>query len=403
MKMPNVQQKKFNKGGLVAALFLFAMIAVVFLKIDFWYKILIDVALILLFLFIRRGYIFFYRAAMAYKNGGESEKVWKNLERALKSGVDYERNVSIGSFYVQNGDAARGVQILEKVMANPKAGDFRKSATIVCSMGYWRLGEQQKAVDVLTDLRDTGYRNDNLSINLQTYLLELGDLKTAKQVINEDRKNNVENNGMLDNRGWYYIQMGFWQKAKEVFDELIDDRNAKFPEAYLHGAQVSIHYGDIEQAVDRLGWSTGKVFAETCLIKKEYVEKLMLGLENPKTRKEFAAAIENAPVEVSCGRPFAGMEKAVEFDEDGADVIKPKEKPEPVKKPAVEPKASSDEEEVEEDIDDREPNTDLDEDDDEIAAKYGLVDEPEEEEDGPNTDLDDDDREPNTELDDEDK
>lgn len=407
--MPNVQQKKMSKGSLVALAFVAAMIIVAFLKINTWIKVGIDAALVLLFLFVRRGYMYFYRAFVLLKKES-SPTVWATMEKALKAGVDAERQVMIGSAYIQRGDAKRGVEILEKVMSNPKAGNFANTATITCSMGYWRIGEQDKAIKVLEDLRETGFRDDNLSVNLETYLLERRELKKAKAAIDDGRKNNTESNGLMDNRGWYYIQTGNWKKAKEVYDELIDDRNAKFPEAYLHGAQVSIHEGDISQAIDRLGWGTSKRFVSTCMITKEYLEKLLLGLENPKTREAFAKAMEESYIDVSLGKTFPGFENACEFDENEADVIKPQEKPvsampaSPMAQKsdkAMEITASDADADINTDIDDddREPNTDLDDDDAELAAKLGYDDSADSEE-VPDTGLDDDDdREPNTDLD----
>ena len=407
--MPNVQQKKFGKGGLITLAFTVAMIAVIFLKLDFWYKVSIEIALILLFILVRIGYIYFYLAALALKRG-KYEKVWKNMEKALRIGVDYERQVSAGACYVQNGDAERGIEILEKVINSPKAGAYSKNATIVASMGYWRLGQQQKAIDVLMDLKNSGYRNDNLSINLESYLLETGQLKAAKQAINDGRRNNTENNGLLDNRGWYEIQMGHWQNAKEIYKELIDDRNAQFPEAYLHGAQVSIHYGDIDQALERLGWGTSKRFAKTCLISKDYIEGLIHGLENPDTRADLAKAIDANAVDVSCGRPFS----ITSTDTDTSTSTTPTVQPQVIDSPdssdvpdediSLNVDDSSDADS--EDLDDREPNTELT-DDDEIIAKGLDLDEDEnqdaeanEGDEELNTDVDDeDDREPNTDLD----
>ncbi len=408
--MPNVQQKKFNSGALVALGFIVAMVIVMLLKIDLWIRAAIDVALLLLFIFLRRGYMYFYRGAVNFKSG-KVEKVWPNMEKALKAGVDFERRTMIGSAFVQQGDAKRGVEILEAVMASPKAGNFRNTATITCSMGYWRLGEQEKAIEVLEDLRATGYRDDNLSINLETYLLERGELKRAKALITESRKDNTENNGLLDNRGWYYIQVGNWAKAKEVYDELIDDRNAKFPEAYLHGAQVSVHDGDISQAIDRLGWGTSKRFSGTCLTRKDYIEHLLLGLENPATRDEFAKAMDAAAVAVSNSKEFEGFAMAKDFEDGSEGVIKPKEKPEysattskttsSNKDDDLEISESDSNKDINTDVDDddREPNTDLNEEDYEFAAANGDDDGDEDEYVVLSTDIDDDDdREPNTDL-----
>ena len=398
-------KKKTNTSALMALAFAAAMVGVFFLNLTIWLKIAIDVLLILLFLYIRRGYIFFYRGAVAMNKGPE-EKIWPNLEKALKAGVDTERQVMIGSAYVQRGDAARGVEVLEKVMANPKAGDFAKTATITCSMGYWRLGNMDKAIEVLEELQATGYTDDNLSVNLESYLLEKKDLKGAKKAIDKGRPEKTETNGLMDNRGWYYIQKGEWDKAKEVYDELIDDRNAKFPEAYLHGAQVSIHENDIEQAIDRLGWGIGKKFFGTCMFTKQYMEKILLGLQNPKTRKSFAKAMKDNHVDISIGKPFAALDTVEEFDENDAEVIRPKEKPTYSRTaPAIAPAETADAEadmDTGVDDDEREPNTDLDEEDAALAVRLGYDDSTVAEE-SPSTDLDDDDeREPNTDVDDED-
>ena len=411
--MPN--KKKTNTSALMALAFAAAMVGVFLLKINIWVKVGIDVLLILLFLYIRRGYIFFYRGAVAI-NKGPAEKIWPNFEKALKAGVDTERQLMIGSAFVQRGEAARGLEILEKIIANPKAGDSAKTATVTSSMGYWRLGDMDKAIKVLEELQATGYRDDNLSVNLESYLLEKKDLEGAKKAIDTGRPEKTETNGLMDNRGWYYIQNGEWDKAKEVYDELIDDRNAKFPEAYLHGAQVSIHEIDIEQAIDRLGWGVGKKFYGTCMFTKEYLEKLLLGLENPKTREAFAKAMEENHVDISIGKPFAALDTIEEFDENTSGVIRPKEKPSYSRTaPSIAAKiassadkaeenaAAGDDESIDTDLDDdeREPNTDLDDDDAALAVELGYDDSTVEDE-TPDTDLDDDEREPNTDVDDED-
>ena len=409
--MPDVQKKKINSGAIIALVFLGAIVGISFLKIDFWIKIAADVAIALILIFIRRGYIFLAIGAKAFRKG-DYDKAWPNLEKALKAGLDHDRRNMIGSAYIQQGDAARGVQILEDVIGDPKAGDHRNVAIVTCSMGYWRLGLVGKAIGTLEELRSTGYMNDNLSINLETYLLETGDLTRFRKIMESDRGEGTENNGLMDNRGWYCILTGDWDTAKEVFDELIDERNAKFPEAYLHGAQVSIHNGNVSQAVDRLGWGLARKFTLTCLATKEYFEHLLLGLENPGTRDAFAAAMDKFSKEVSLCKEFPGYEKAVEFDESDPAALKPSKKP-----TYREQIASTDAREVEDreemklfesdkDIntdvedDDREPNTDLDDDDLAMAVSYGDTTPLANDSDNPDTSVsDDDDREPNTDLD----
>lgn len=230
--MPNVQQKKFNSGAIIALVFLVLMVGVLFIKaIPFWGKIAAEAVLLLLFLFIRRGYLYMFSGIQAINKKKQPEQAWPKFERALKAGVDEERRLVIGSAFVQYGDPQRGVDILEGVRARTRNEGFRNTAIITASMGYWRLGNYSKAISDLDELRKAGLRDINLSINLETYLLETGDLRKAKEVIRDSRKGGEpEGNGLLDNRGWYYIQTGDWKKASEVYDELIDDRNAKFPD-----------------------------------------------------------------------------------------------------------------------------------------------------------------------------
>ena len=414
--MPDVQKKKLNTGAILALIILGAIILISFLKISIWIKLAIDVLLILTFIFVRRGYILLSIGAMNFKKGN-LDKAFSSLEKALKAGLDPERRNMVGSAYIQQGDAARGVQILEGVKADPKAGEHANVATVTCSMGYWRLGEKDKAISSLEELRATGYKNDNLSINLETYLLEMGELKKAKDLITENRKEGTENNGLLDNRGWYYILSGNWKKAKEVFDELIDERNAKFPEAYLHGAQVSVHDGDISQAIDRLGWGASKKFSSTCMSTKEYFDKLLLGLENPATREAFAKAMDEHYKEVSLSIDFPGLEDATDFDHSAAGALQPSEKPSYIERQNATSTAqktdspdllsgSDDDQDINTDVedDDRIPNTDLDESDVVLAKMYGDV---YEAEDLVTLDTslsdDDDEREPNTDLDETDR
>ena len=411
--MPDVQKKKLNSGTILTLVFLGAIVGIALLRINIWIRIGADVALALIFVFIRRGYIFLAIGAKAFRKGN-LDKAWPNLEKALRAGLDPDRRNMIGSAYIQQGDAARGVQILEEVAADPKAGDHRNVARVTCSMGYWRLGQTARAIESLEELRSTGYRNDNLSINLETYLLETGDLARFRAIMDSDREG-TENNGLMDNRGWYCILTGDWDTAGAVFDELIDERNAKFPEAYLHGAQVSIHNGDIGQAVDRLGWGLARKFTLTCLATKEYFGQLLLGLENPATREEFAAAMDKYVKEVSLCREFPGYEKAVEFDESDPGALKPSRKPTYMEQKAAtdarsadnsteKPKNESDKD-IDTDVgdDDREPNTELDDDDLAMAAALGDTSPLADDSENPDTSVsDDDDREPNTDLDEED-
>ena len=88
--MPNVQQTRLNKGALIALLFIMLTIGACFLPIPWWAKAVIAVVLVGVFLFIRRGYIYFYRAAVTLQKEN-TPKVWNLMKKALAAHVDDER------------------------------------------------------------------------------------------------------------------------------------------------------------------------------------------------------------------------------------------------------------------------------------------------------------------------
>ncbi len=401
--MPNVQQTKLNKGALLAFLCIVIIIVSIFLQIAWYFKVLISFAVVLCFVFLRRGYIYFYKGAVLLQKEN-SPKVWNYLHKALNSNVDDERKILICSAFIQQGDVQFGVDTLEKLLLSCKDKYRRATAIITLSMGYWCMGNLDHAIEMLQDLSATGYKDDNLEINLETYLLEKGDLKEAKKLITQSRKNTTESNGLLDNRGWYYIQKGEWDKASAVFDELINDRNAKFPAAYLHGAQVSIHKGRIEEAIDRLGWALSKKFTNTSMAKKEYIQALIDGLENPQKRDAFAKAVDGHAYEVSIGRKFPGMDIVLPNDENSCTVVS---------ETICTPKTGAIEQDdnklpntsVDDFEDEREPNTDLSDDDiqDYSLSEDATNSETFDEDSILDTSVDEDEREPNTDLTDEDE
>lgn len=396
--MPNVTKTKLNRGALIALLFFLLIGCTCLLPIKWWFKVIISVALVCLFLFIRRGYIIFYRAAVRLRKEN-SPKVWQMMKKALAAHVDEERTVLICTAFIQQDDVNFGVSTLEDFITKCKDAHWRGQAVIALSMGYWKQGKLDKAIELLQDLKANGYMDGNLQINLETYLLEKGDLKEAKKLITESRKMGGESNGLLDNRGLYYLLTGDWTKAAEVYDELINERNAKFPEAYIHGAQVKIHEKKLSQAIDRVGWALSKRFTNTCTISKEYIEKILANLEDSDTCTAFAAAMENHVREVALGRPFPGLELEVKEEKENIGLKEDEEKASCVEEQALE---------EDEDDDDREPNTDITDEDladlntDEDGLDEELSDEDDYDEDLPNTDLNtdvtDDDREPNTDL-----
>lgn len=245
------------------------------------------------------------------------EKAWPMLKKAIQAGIYPDQEVMIASGFIQHGDVESGMQILDNVEKKCSIPDVLHKLSVTRSMGFWREGKLKEAISELENLFDSGFVDNNLLINICTYLLEMGDMKKAKKYLAECRKRcNVLTTGMEDNQGWYYMLAGEMEKARKLYSELINDRQPKFPEAYVHGAQVSIYFERYNEAVERLGWATSKRFTHTCAYNLDYVTSLINGISNPATSKDFIKAINDNMKLVALGRAFPGFEKAVEFEGD---------------------------------------------------------------------------------------
>ncbi|MDY4611754.1 MAG: tetratricopeptide repeat protein [Sphaerochaetaceae bacterium] len=439
--------RKQNLGLWLAVL---VVVVVCVLPIPVWSRVLLIVVLAAAFAYWRRSIIFFLlgnRKLVGNEKKGTApdlEKAWGWYRRAWDAHIRLDYAAIIASTFIQRGDARYGKEILESVIMKSHGTDLEKSSKVALSMAYWRLDDLQGAIDVLEEVRKEGYSDKNLYVNLGTYLLEKGDYKRARKINDEAKKLGPESPGITDNRGWYYIATGDWDNAKKLYEELTEDRKPKFPEAYVHAAQVKVHFGKYEDAVDLLERALGQRFVLTAGVSAETIEGMLDDLRDPSRRKQAAAAIDasarivaagGVPLGLSSGTAVAsstgnaaasadvdaavGVSSASGVSAQGRSValVQASEAEESDDElsiehggvPADEELAfdgddfCEDEDEPDTTVDDddeREPNTDLDESD------FLDDDDEEDEEDEPDADvgydLDDDDREPNTDLDDDD-
>lgn len=422
--------KKQNLGLWVAVL---VVVLVCILPIPVWSRAVIVVVLAAGFIYWRRSIIFFMfgnRKLVGNEKKGkqpEPEKAWQWYRKAWDANIRLDYAAIIASTFIQRGDAQYGKEILESIIAKSPGTELADTSKVAMSMAYWRLGDLQGAIDLLEDVRESGFSDKNLYTNLGTYLLEKGDYKRAKKINDEAKKLGPESPGITDNRGWYYIATGDWNNAKKVYEELTEERKPKFPEAYVHAAQVKIHFGEYEDAIDLLERALGQKFVLTAGVSADIVEGMLDDLRDPALRKQTAAAIDAGARIVAAGGAPLGVSSSAVLDSavgTGASVgaaaapvlrlVEASEAEEADDELSVDDDGPTDEEmglvcddyaeddepdTTVDDDDDREPNTDLDDDD--------YLDDDDDDEESEDEDVlydldDDDDREPNTDLDDND-
>lgn len=208
-----------------------------------------------------------------------------------------------------------------------------------------------------------------------------------------------------------------------MYEELTEERKPKFPEAYVHAAQVKIHFGEYEDAIDLLERALGQKFVLTAGVSADIVEGMLDDLRDPALRKQTAAAIDAGARIVAAGgapssavldsavgtgasvggaaAPALRLVEASEAEEADDELSVDDDGPTDEEMGLVCDDYTEDDDEPDttvDDDDDREPNTDLDDDD-----YLDDDDDDDSEDEDVLYDLDDDDdREPNTDLDDDD-
>ena len=281
----------FKNVTLIVALV--AILIVMVLPLPPQSKTVVVVALLLGIVFFKRGYLYVAIASRAL-NGKkpDEEKAWRYYEKGWQAGLSPTYTVMLGNLFVQRGDAVMAARILDSVIAKeerrskPNAGVLANARTSR-SMAYWVLGDIDSAIRILQQVRQEGGPADkNLYINLGSYLLEQHLLDDAWEVIEEAAAKMPESPGMIDNRGWYLLLSGAMESAEKLYDELIDDSKPRFPEAYVHAAQVKTALGNIPKARGLYEEALTKPFYHTTGVSKEEIQKMLTALDSIKFNSE---------------------------------------------------------------------------------------------------------------------
>lgn len=322
-----------NKKNMGLWLSLLIILGIIVLPTTPQIKAGIGIILVGGFAFWKRS-IFFYiqgNRHLVKKDPQEWHKAWPLYQKALRSGLIPAYRITIASMYIQRDDANEGKTIIEDYLADSKKKEdkaLENIAKTMLSMVYWMQDDVDKAILMVKEVYDSGYRDKNLFINYGTYALEQGDLETARTLVEQGSQYEKESPGIHDNHGWLCLLEGKWDEADEVYATLIE-RGPSFPEPYLHAAQVSIHFGKVGEAIELLEKALLARYSNTSSIHKETIRALKERLDDPKTRRAGALEIEQNTALVASGKLPKPLTKT--FEEEQGLVLsgfaKGKEKP----------------------------------------------------------------------------
>ena len=333
----------------------FVCIALGFLPIPGYLKAILIILISCTILYVNRSMYYFIVANRNYMNKKKDnkDKTWLYYRKAFDANLIDKYKLTMASILIQKNDHNFGGEILDSVINKSKDKKLIKLAKIQKSMVFQLNGQIDKAIEILESVRNEGYCDKNLMINLGTYVLYQNDLKKAKTLIKDTKEDEKTSSGIADNHGWFCILNNKWDEAYSIYLDILD-RKPRFPDPYVHAAQVFLHYNNVEKALECLNEAVSKTWTNTIFFKQEILNQIIEDLKT-EDNQIIVASINNSVEAIAKGKNY----KKLNTSEANKLLTKPFEK-----EPIIE-NNKEDNEKIEKDpiIDEELPNTELTEED----------------------------------------
>lgn len=317
-------------GIISTALFAIVFVVSFFIKVPQIRAIMMAISLCLIIL-SRLSVILYTQANKLYlkKTPEAFRKAKKKYEKAIKLGLPTTYLVACGSMLIQRGELELGKLALEKALKkNSRDKKLNQIARVSLSMYYWKSGNLDRAIDLCKEVLSEGYIDQNVLINLSTYLLEKGDIDSFNEYAKSYSKNEklMKSPVLVDYSAVSHILKGEWKKASTLLSRLFDDGDYSFADPYLHLAQVKMHYGNVKEAIEILRRAKEECnLAEESTISEELIDKIIRALENDEMKLSFMSDAELDPLSLINGKMPKKSGKLVTFEADKSEPLKKKE------------------------------------------------------------------------------
>ena len=311
---------------------------------------------------LKRG-TFYYADAnnkIYNKDSAKADRIIKRYKQALKAGISYRKMLTAGVVLIQHGDKEEGRKALHDIEEHSNDQALVNQARINLALSYYMDGELDDALDLTDRARGSVYRDKNFYVNACTFYLKAGRLEDFATLVDEFRGKDTFTNSpvMNDLIAVDWMLRGNWKKAGSILSPMINKGSYNFADPYVHLAQVKMHYGLWQEAIDMFNLAIEKsMFTPGCIIGEECCEKSIAFLKDEAVRDMFIAGNENDPLALVNGE----LPDLLSTDERRIEA-----------EPEWE-KIAEDASETEEEIKDAATvDTDLTDDDDEWLKKHGL-------------------------------
>lgn len=283
------------KQGISVIILITVFVLVVITPLATMIKMILMAAALVIIVLNSRGNAY-YAKANKIINSRDMSKIDEAVMlymKAVKAGISTNYQLMAGTIILQHGDIEEGKKILS-TLTDDKSKEIRCVAKLSLSMYYWIKKDMKKAIELCAEVKDEGYRNQNLYVNLATYYLCSDNQKQFQKTLKEASSSNMLSVPLIDLQAAYYIMQGNWNTAGGLLTKLFKQVTPSFPDPYVHMAQIKLHYGNIKDAMEYLKSGLDCIFSNTVLFQKKELEDMLRGLEDEDTRLAWADGINSS-------------------------------------------------------------------------------------------------------------
>lgn len=264
--------------GNILAFIMFVVLTVVIFKANILYGFIFLLAILLVFIFIKRAAILALIGRTNYFKGNiEKGLAW--FEKAYKTGVAKPKTiVSYAYLLLKSGNIKDSEKILENLLRSRLQTDDRMLAKSNMALVQWKKGELDTAIETLEEVI-SDFETTNIYGSLGYMLIQKGNLDKALEFNLKAYDYNSSNAVILDNLGQTYYLRKEYDKATDIYKNLME-QNPSFPEAYYNYGLVLKAKNNNEEALEMAKKALNYKISFLSTIKKENIDKLIENLES---------------------------------------------------------------------------------------------------------------------------
>lgn len=185
-------------------------------------------------------------------SGKKLDKAKRYYEKAMKAGLKRgNHRLAYGVLLLNEGSYSEARKVFSGVLTDfTQKEKTRTMAKLNISLAYWKLGEIDTAIEMLTEVQ-TRYNTSKVYGTLGYMLIEKGDMDRALEYNLEALDYDDEDPVILDNLAQIYYRLDMMDQAKEYFFKAEEIKPDQADTLYYLG-RIYSEEGNIDLAKEKL-------------------------------------------------------------------------------------------------------------------------------------------------------